>query len=82
MSSSHALAARGGWEAGVGPGLRGGEIGEWLVGLERGRYAAGERPPPLDDRAVRRIRALVGGRQTASPAFYANQFGRIGAGRG
>ena len=64
------------------PGLQGGEIGEWLVGLERGRYAAGERPPPLDDRAVRRIRALVGGRQTASPAFYANQFGRIGAGRG
>jgi hypothetical protein len=63
------------------PELQGDAIGAWLVSLERGRYAAGERPPPLDDRAMRRIRALLRRRQPEAPVFYANQFGRIGAGR-
>lgn len=60
------------------PELQGDEVGAWLVGLERGRYAAGERPKPLDDRAMRRIRSMVAGRKGSAPAFYANRFGRIG----
>lgn len=60
------------------PELQGGDIGDWLVRLERGHYAAGESPQTLDDRAVQRIRALLKGRQVETPLFYAKEFGRIG----
>lgn len=60
------------------PELQGDDIGAWLVSLERGHYAAGESPRPLDDRSVQRIQALFKGRQAAASLFYAKDFGRIG----
>ncbi len=62
------------------PQLHDERIGSWLERLEQGRYAAGDAAPPvLDDREVRRIRAMISERDVAVPrVFQAREFGRIG----
>jgi len=63
------------------PQLKDSPFGPWLERLEQGRYAAGEEPPALDDRAIRQIRSMIE-RHDASPShFIPAAFGRIGAGR-
>ncbi|HXH63873.1 MAG TPA: BatD family protein [Mariprofundaceae bacterium] len=64
------------------PQLTDGQVGPWLERLEQGRYASGGKPPTLDDRTIRQIRAAVERHDAETPArLTPSQFGRIGVGR-
>jgi len=63
------------------PQLKDSQFGPWLERLEHGRYAAGEEPPALDDRAIRQVRSMIERHEASPSRFIPASFGRIGSGR-